>query len=314
VPLDRERTATVAVVEDRDERIASPRTILYAGLVAFVLAWILGPATLRSLVPLWAVFLLALGLELAYFAGAFRSLPARQPDRGPQAHDRRRFGYPAEPDHEPGEEPEGEYDDTLPAPPRRRVRALLVGVATIAALAGLAWIAEGRTGWDGLDRETRVAAMERFSDEASVVAEKPVTVRCDVSGEFVGVVQHADGAAAVGGDTAYLTPAICHTLYRLAFDGEVAASRTGRAISVLAHEAWHMRGVADEGETVCYALQSGVELGRRLGLSEGRARQLMRQQLTENALRSGTNFEYRVPPECRDGGRLDLAADDSRFP
>lgn len=298
-------------VEDRDERIASPRTILYAGLVAFVLAWILGPSALRSLVPLWAVFLLALGLELAYFAGAFRSLPARQPDRGPQAHDRKRFGYPSEPAED---EYEDEYEDTLPESPRRPVRALLIGLATIAALAGLAWITEGRTGWDGLDRETRVAAMERFADEASVVAEKPVTVRCDVSGEFVGVVQHADGAAAVGGDTAYLTPAICHTLYRLAFDGEVAASRTGRAIGVLAHEAWHMRGVADEGETECYALQSGVELGRRLGLSDDRAHQLMRQQLTENALRSGASFEYRIPSECRNGGRLDLASEDSQFP
>lgn len=298
-------------MEDRDEPIASPRTILYAALVAFVLAWILGPSALRSLVPLWVVFLLALGLELAFFAGAFRSLPVRSPDRGPQLRDRERFGYSPEPEDD-GLEPEAEHD--VPAQQRRPVRRLLVGVATIAALAGLAWITEGRTGWDGLDRPTRVAAMERFSDEASVLAEKPVTVRCDVSGEFVGVVQHADGAAAVGGDTAYLTPAICHTLYRLAFDGEVAASRTGRALAVLAHEAWHMRGIGDEGETECYALQSGVELGRRLGLSDDRARQLMRQQLTENALRSGTSFEYRIPPECRDGGRLDLAPGDSRFP
>jgi hypothetical protein len=299
-------------VEDRDERIASPRTMLYAALVVFVLAWILGwPSALRSLVPLWLVFLLALGLELAFFAGAFRSLPTRQPDRGPQLRDRERFGYPPEPVDD-GLEPEA--DEDLPAQPRRPVRRLLVGLATIAALVGLAWIAEGRTGWDSLDRETRVAAMERFSDEASVVAEKAVSVRCDVAGEFVGVVQHADGAAAVGGDTAYLTPAICHTLYRLAFEEEVAASRTGRALAVLAHEAWHMRGVGDEGETECYALQSGVELGRRLGLSESRARQLMRQQLTENALRSGTSFAYRVPPQCHDGGRLDLAPDDSRFP
>ena len=298
-------------MEDRDERIASPRTILYAALVAFVLAWILGPSALRSLVPLWAVFLLALGLELAFFAGAFRSLPVREPERGPQLRDRERFGYPPEPVED---ELESEAEHYVPTQPRRPLRRLLLGLATIAALAGLAWIAESRTGWDGLDRETRVAAMERFSDEASVVAEKQVSVRCDVSGEFVGVVQHADGAAAVGGDTAYLTPAICHTLYRLAFDGEVAASRTGRALAVLAHEAWHMRGVGDEGETECYALQSGVELGRRLGLSDDRAHQLMRQQLTENALRSGTSFEYRIPPECRDGGRLDLAPDDSRFP
>jgi hypothetical protein len=72
--------------------------------------------------------------------------------------------------------------------------------------------------------------------------------------------------------------------------------------------------VGDEGTTECYALQSGVELGQRLGLSEDTARRMMRQQLTENALRVGGSFEYRVPPECRDGGRLDLDPGSSSFP
>jgi hypothetical protein len=118
----------------------------------------------------------------------------------------------------------------------------------------------------------------------------------------------------VGGDHAYLTPERCLDLYRLAFEDEVTGSRTGRAIAVLAHEAWHLRGESDEATTECYALQSGVELGRRLGLSEDRARQLMRQQLTENALRGAGSFEYRVTAECRDGGRLDLDRGSSRFP
>ena len=103
-----------------------------------------------------------------------------------------------------------------------------------------------------------------------------------------------------------LTPEICHDLYRLAFKGDTTGSRTGRAIAVLAHEAWHLRGTGDEGTTECYALQSGVELGTRLGLSEDTARQLMRQQLIENQLRGASTLEYRIPPECRNGGRLDL--------
>ena len=143
---------------------------------------------------------------------------------------------------------------------------------------------------------------------------KPVTIRCDESRDYVGLVQHADGVAAVGGDRAYLTPERCHDLYRLAFEDEVTSSRTARALAVLAHEAWHLRGVSDEGTTECYALQSGVELGQRLGLSEGTARQMMRQQLTENALRGLGSFEYLVPPDCRDGGRLDLDKNDTRFP
>jgi hypothetical protein len=40
----------------------------------------------------------------------------------------------------------------------------------------------------------------------------------------------------------------------------------------------------------------------------------MRQQLVENAGRSPASFEYRVPPDCRDGGRLDLKPDTARFP
>jgi hypothetical protein len=141
-----------------------------------------------------------------------------------------------------------------------------------------------------------------------------VTIRCDESRDFVGFVQHADGIAIVGGDRAYLTPERCHDLYRLAFERRAPSSRTGRAIAVLAHEAWHLRGVGDEGTTECFALQSGVDLGQRLGLSEGTARRLMRQQLVENAGRAGTSFEYRVPPECRDGSRLDLHPDTERFP
>ena len=109
--------------------------------------------------------------------------------------------------------------------------------------------------------ERRAEAVERFSDEASVVAEKPVSIRCDEARDYVGAVQHTDGVATLGGDLAILTPEICHDLYRLAFDGEVTGSRTGRAIAVLAHESWHLRGVGDEATTECYALQSGVALG-----------------------------------------------------
>ncbi len=41
---------------------------------------------------------------------------------------------------------------------------------------------------------------------------------------------------------------------------------------------------------------------------------MMRLELTENALRARGSFEYLVPAECRDGGRLDLDPGSSRFP
>lgn len=320
--------------------------LLRALLVVFVLAWILGPYELRSAVPIWLPFLIALGLEVQFLVAALRPGPARLPDRRPQTVDRERFGYADEAEEllvvdVDGEEVwipyAGETDEELDAliadaldpqeepveafereparrPLRSQLRSFATGLAVIGVLAVSVWLVESRTGWDSLDGDTRSEAVARFSEEASVVAGKQVRIRCDESRDYVGAVQHADGVAIVGGDRAYLTPERCHDLYLLAFEGEVRSSRTGRAVAVLAHEAWHLRGVADESTTECYALQSGVALGRRLGLSEETARRLMRQQLTENALRGAATAEYVLTPECRDGGELDLRPGDSRFP
>jgi hypothetical protein len=287
-------------------------------LAVFVLAWLFGPQEFRSAVPIWLVFLIALGLELQFFVGGLRAAPARRPDRGPQAVDRERYGYDEDDDEPPLEdwlEDPDEDDELEPAGPSFvPVRRFLVGLGVIGALALVLWVLESRNGWDALDGEARARAAARFSAEASRIAGKSVSIECDESGRHVGAVQHADGAAVVGGDLAYLTPDRCLDLYRLGFEGEVTSSRTARALAVLAHEAWHLRGVADEGTTECYALQTAVELGRRLGLSEGTARRMMRQQLTENALRRGGGIEYLVPPDCRDGGRLDLEPDVPQFP
>jgi hypothetical protein len=327
------------------DRPVSFVTALRVALTLFVLAWIFGPYELRSAVPIWLAFLVALGLEVNFFAGALRRNPPPHPDRLPQTVDRERYGYSEESDDlllvRDGDEElwitySGESDeevDELIASARERpqeevaaaernesrsvwppVRRFLTGLGVIAGLAFVLWFVDSRTGWDSLKGDTRIEAVTRFSDEASRIAGKPVTIRCDESRDYVGLVQHADGVAAVGGDRAYLTPERCFDLYRLAFDGEVRSSQTGRALAVLAHEAWHLRGVSDEGTTECYALQSGVGLGQRLGLSEGTARQLMRQQLAENALHSGATTEYLVSGECRDGGRLDLDPADTRFP
>ena len=120
--------------------------------------------------------------------------------------------------------------------------------------------------------------------------------------------------AQVGGTLAYLTPERCNSLYQLAFKSEVKSSQTGRAIAVLAHESWHLHGVGDESTTECYALQSGVQLGRNLGLAGSTARQLMRQQLAENALHAEGSPDYLVGADCRNGGALDLDPGSSEFP
>ena len=313
---------------------------MQVALVVFVLAWILGPSELRDAIPILPVFLVALGLELLFLVSALRGGAPRTPDRRPQEIDRQRYGFEREPDElvvvddgdaevwlavseETAEEDLLEDDAVFadeelyepePRPLSAPVRRFALGIGVIAVLALAIWFVESRTGWDSLSGETRAVAVARFSDEASRIAEKPVSIRCDESRDYVGAVQHADGVAVVGSDLALLTPEICHDLYRLAFAGETTGSRTGRALAVLAHEAWHLHGERDEGATECYALQSGVELGVRLGLPENTARQLMRQQLSENALRGVDSLEYRIPAECRDGDRLDLDPRSTDFP
>ena len=327
------------------DRLPSPPTLGRVALAVFVLAWIFGPYQLRSAVPIWLPFLIALGLELNFFVSGLRPPPERRPDRGPQAADRERYGYGIgaeelllvrEGDEELWIPYAGETDeelDQLLATARARpaeepaagvvgdsrrsllpLRRLVAGVGLIGALALIFWVVESQTGWNGLDADARAEATTLFSSEASRIAGKPVSIRCDEAGDYVGAVQHADGVAIVGGDLAYLTPERCLDLYRLAFKAEVRSNQTGRALAVLAHEAWHLRGVSDEGTTECYALQTGVELGRRLGLSEDQARRMMRSQLVENTVRSRASPAYRIPPECRNGGRLDLEADVARFP
>ena len=329
------------------DRLPSPLTLLRLGLAVFVLVWLFGPYALQAAVPIWLPFLIALGLEVHFFVSAIRSAPPARPNRGPQTVDRERYGYGEDAEElvlvrEGGEElwipysgeteeelraaiaqaREGSEEEPAPAvaadPELERgpspVRRLVVGLGLIGALVLIFWVVESRTGWNGLDESTRTKAAARFSQEASRVAGKSVTIRCDESGDYVGAVQHADGVALVGGDLAYLTPERCLDLYRLAFKDEVRPNRTAGAVAVLAHEAWHLRGVSDEGTTECYALQSGVEVGQRLGLSADTARRVMRQQLVENALRGRTSPEYRIPPDCRDGGPLDLKPASAQFP
>ncbi len=298
------------------------------GLVAFVLVWLFDLAGARFYVPIWAAFLVALGLELHYFFGARRVRPRiRERDEGEELllvrDGDEEFWIPYA-----GESPDkveelvaearaqAEADETVetdvPAE-QRTLRPLLVGLGVIAALAGIVWIA-GPRGWDGLHDDEKAKATALFSAEASRIVGRPVEIRCDESRRIVGAVQHSDGIAEVGGDLAYLTPDRCHDLYRQAFGGGGPFSQTARAIAVLAHESWHLRGERDEGTTECFGLQSGVALARRLGASDDTARRMMRQQLAENALRAQGGVEYLVPPECRDGGELDLDPGSSRFP
>ena len=186
----------------------------------------------------------------------------------------------------------------------------------LGALAFVLFVLVPDRGWDGLDEadqdEDRGAPVVRGGTDRRAHGGRPLR-RAEARRSASSSTRTGSPRSAAG--TPILTPDICYRLYRLKYkDDEGAFSQTARAIAVLAHEAWHLHGETDEGITNCYAFQSGVALGRRLGLSEGTAARMMRQQLADNATYAASAPEYLVPRECRNGGSLDLAPDNDRFP
>ena len=285
-------------------------------LLGLLLAWFFSPPDWRYAVPIWVPFLVALGLETEFaivgWLGAGRSGP-REQGRAPQLADLERFGWPDEvPDDE---DPSFWNSPPVPRPAPTWLRRIAASALVLAFVALVAWGVSIRRGWSSLDRTTQAQVEQVISQQAARVARHTARVRCDSAGRHVGVVQEADGIAEVGGTDAWLTPGICFQLYRLIDHHDSRSfSSTGRAIAVLAHEAWHLHGVADEGVANCYAFQSGVRIGVRLGLSPSRARALMREQFADNASDSASDPRYLVPPGCRNGGHYDLNSGSSQFP
>jgi hypothetical protein len=329
--------------------VSTARRLRIAAAVLLI-AWFFS-ARLQSVIPLWLPFLVYAGLELNFLIGGLREWGSKPGSRGriPQASDIDELGgedwlepvlveidgqdvwLPAggKTDEEIEELIEATREQVrqgeplvpqgpilrVPAPRRGRLLGRLEGLAVVAVLAFVLFVLVPDGGWSGLDQADRNRTEALLSSEAARIAGHDASVHCDAEGSAVGVVQHADGLAQVGGTNAFLTPDICYRLYRLAFkDDEGAFSQTARAIAVLAHESWHLHGESDEGVTNCYAFQSGVGLGERLGLSEGTAARMMRQQLADNAIYARSAREYLVPAECRNSGELDLAPGSNRFP
>jgi hypothetical protein len=287
-------------------------------VLAAVVGYFFLPYEVQAVIPVWLLFLAALALEVEFFVGGWlqgRQGAERGPvDRGPQPRDLEELG--AQPDEwEPLSLFPTEWYREPEAAPHRQWRYVAEAAVGLALVAVILYFAVRPSGWDAVSSANQAKAEAAFSREASLVAGREVEVTCDESGEYVGFVQDADGAAEVGGRQAFLTPAICDTLYQLAFKDRVQSfARTARAIAVLGHEAQHLRGVRNEGLANCYGFQSGVRIGVNLGLSESRARAMMREQLASNPSDSRANPEYRVPSDCRDGGSEDLSPAAPGFP
>jgi hypothetical protein len=199
-----------------------------------------------------------------------------------------------------------------PAPPRRRSRlGLLVSVVIVVGVGVLLFTRP--TGWEQLSQQTRVAAQAQFSRLAAGIAGHPATVSCD--DRHVGYVQGDDGLAQVGGRQAWLTTAICLKLVQLR-DGKInpESESASHAVVVLAHESWHLRGVASEALANCFAYQSGVGVAEKLGVSPSTAEAMMREQWSENGVLYADDPAYLIPSGCRNGGEYDLHPASPRFP
>jgi hypothetical protein len=288
-------------------------------VLAAVVGYFFLPYEVQAVIPVWLLFLAALGLEVEFFVGGW--LQARQGvepapvDRGPQPRDLEELGAQYD-EYEPlSLFPTDWYSEPAAAAPHRQWRYLAEAAAGLAIVAVILYFAVRPSGWDAVSSANQAKAETVFSREASLIAGHPAQITCDTSGQQVGIVQDADGRAEVGGRQAYLTPSICDTLYQLAFKDRVQSfARTARAIAVLGHEAQHLRGVRNEGLANCYGFQSGVGIGVNLGLSESRARAMMREQLATNASDAASNPQYLVPSGCRDGGPYDLSPSAADFP
>lgn len=274
-----------------------PLWIWRAAFLGFAAVY-LASSTLQEWLPPLLPFLAAAAVEAHFFVAGTRARRGyRTPsDPGPQQRDLEELGWPEETD-EPAPAP--------PVPPKTGwVRRLVPALAVLAILAGAVFLDTATAHWQRLSSEQRAATVRLLDREAARIAGHPATIVCDTSGRQVGYVQDADGLAEVGGNRAWLTPQVCYQLY-LVTRGR-PGNGAGHALAVLAHEAWHLRGEQSEARANCFAYQSGVGVGERLGLSPSKARSLMRRELDSNPTDFASDPQYIVPAGCTQGGALDL--------
>jgi hypothetical protein len=170
--------------------------------------------------------------------------------------------------------------------------------------------------------ETFASRLDRIAQAIS--GRRDVSVRCGATGAptILGrVLFYGDRP----GREALLAPQVCGALERLWARGgpSLACTRLGGGVcgedvvalawasSALAHESFHLRGVRDEAAAECYGLQSTAFVARALGTPAAYAQRLA--TYTFWNVRPPVDYGY-FSPECRDGGKLDLRPQTSRWP
>ena len=181
------------------------------------------------------------------------------------------------------------------------------------------------SGWQYARREQNES---RLALAASAVALRDVDVSCP--GFWTRLVEITPNSGWVAfdehgrpSDEANLSAATCDSLERVwrgkqrsfrclivgrCDDGTLAAVS---GIVTLAHESWHLRGIAEEARTQCYAVQSVEVVAERLGVTDVDARAIAVRVAYDNAHMPVGEYHS---AQCRPGGAYDLRPDTPRWP
>jgi hypothetical protein len=114
--------------------------------------------------------------------------------------------------------------------------------------------------WSYIKRPHRAATVfeARLGEVASLVAGRPVEVRCedfsDGSLEEPGGVVEFDGNTPA--DYARIRPDVCSTLVHFVRAPDGATPEVAQAVTILAHESYHLRGIRNEAAAQCAAMSA----------------------------------------------------------
>jgi hypothetical protein len=205
--------------------------------------------------------------------------------------------------------------------------ALIAGAVTLAVLVALgqrgrgSLIAAGALAVPGLilaGQEWADRGLEaQLSEITAAIAGRPAAVDCeraaaswiDTSNEWGFVPWGRDGRPA---GEVHLDHTACRNLADYLDSEKVGPSvEQVAAVTVVAHEAFHIAGVKNEAETECYAVQRGAMVARLLGATAAQAEVLAQRYWREVYPRLHSDYRSSV---CRDGGPWDVAPDTPGWP
>ncbi|MBA2461901.1 MAG: hypothetical protein H0V45_09090 [Actinobacteria bacterium] len=180
-------------------------------------------------------------------------------------------------------------------------------------------------GWQVLRREQNE---RRLALVVTEVAQRDVGVDCP--GLLARLVEVTPNAGWVDfdehglpSDRAHLSGSTCRSLERLWRADEppsfgclrdVCLRETFELVAgivTLAHESWHLRGVTNEAQTQCYAIQTAELVGLRLGVAPADARSVADFLAARDANAPPGDYHS---PECRPGGSFDLHPETGAWP